>query len=127
VYKLDYMHCVSGTKVLPSATVRLIVNGQVRQESSWGDGPVDAVYNAIKAVCGVEVELVTYSIQAVTSGTDAMGGVNIRIRSNGYVSNGHGSSTDIVEASARAYVDALNRLVAMRTRAGEHAEDVNGV
>ena len=122
VYRLDYLHCLSGTGVLPSATVRIIINGIPHQESAWGDGPVDAAYNAINKIVGAKVELDRYAIQAVTSGTDAIGGVNIRIRANGHVIGGHGTSTDIVEASAKAFIDALNRLAFLQKRADRNAE-----
>ena len=129
VYELDYMHCVSGSKVLPSAVVRVLVNGEPRQESAWGDGPVDAVYRAITKAIGEEVTLDRYSIQAVTSGTDALGGVNIRIIDDGNIIAGHGSSTDIIEASAKAFIDALNRLAAARKRIAERESESpdNGV
>jgi len=116
VYKLDYMHCVSGSKILPSATVRVIVDGVVHQESEWGDGPVDAVYRAISKLVDMPVTLADYSIRAVTAGTDAIGEVTLRVRDNGHTVTGRGASTDIVEASARAYIDALNKLVAWRKR-----------
>jgi len=116
VYKLDYLHVLSGTNVLPSATVRLTIEDVRHEESAGGDGPVDAAFNAINRIVGVEVVLDRYSIQAVTEGTDALGGVNIRIKANGHVVGGHGSSTDIVEASAKAYIDALNRLAFIRKR-----------
>jgi len=116
VYQLDYMHCVSGSKIIPSATVRMMVNGVPRQESACGDGPVDAVYKAISKVVGHDYELDTYSIQAVTSGADAMGEVKLGLRTNGPVVTGHGSSTDIVEASAKAYIDALNQAAALAAR-----------
>ena len=116
VYLLDYLHAISGSRVLPSATVRIVIDGVPHQESALGDGPVDAAYNAINKVVGIDVVLDRYSIQAVTAGTDALGGVNIRIEADGQVVGGHGSSTDIVEASAKAYVDALNRLAFIRKR-----------
>lgn len=127
VYKLDYLHCLSGTSVQPSATVRLIIEGIPHQESAWGDGPVDAVYNAINKIVGVKVELERYAIQAVTSGTDAMGGVNIRLRANGHVISGQGTSTDIVEASAKAFINALNRLAFVQKHADRNVEtEVHG-
>ena len=116
VYRLDYMHCVSGSSILPSATVRVIANGEPKQDSAWGDGPVDAVYNAITKVADREVELENYTIRAVTSGTDALGEVTIRVKKNGHSVLGRGASTDVIEASAKAYIDALNRLEARLRR-----------
>ncbi len=126
VYVLDYMHCVSGSSVLPSAVVRIMVNGESKQESACGDGPVDAVYSAIARATGEELVLERYSIQAVTSGTDAMGGVNIRVLHGDDVISGHGSSTDIIEASAKAYIDALNRLTVVRERSSERRPEHSG-
>ncbi len=123
VYKLDYMHCLSGSKILPSATVRLIVNGEAKQESAWGDGPVDAVFRAISKLVDLPVTLDNYSIRAVTAGTDAMGEVTLRLRDNGHGVTGRGASTDIIEASAKAYVDALNKLVAWRSRVEEQKKE----
>ena len=123
VYKLDYMHCISGSKILPSATVRVIVNGEVHQESEWGDGPVDAVFRAISKVSGFAITLDNYTIRAVTAGTDAIGEVTLRVRDNGHTVTGRGASTDIVEASARAYVDGLNKLAAWHARVAEQGAD----
>jgi 2-isopropylmalate synthase len=110
-YTLDYLHMVSGTGVVPSATVRIRKDNEVFQDSGVGDGPVDAVLNAIDAITGVKGRLQDYQIRAVTSGKDALGEVSIKVDFDGTVVPGKASSTDVVEASARAYVNALNRLV----------------
>jgi 2-isopropylmalate synthase len=103
-YALDYLHVISGTGVIPSATVRLRREDQVFQDSGVGDGPVDAVLNAIDAITGLH-------LRAVTSGKDALGEVTVKVDFDGAVVHGKGASTDVIEASARAYVNALNRLV----------------
>jgi len=110
-YTLDYLHMISGTGIIPSATVRLKKHTEVFQDSGVGDGPVDAVLNAIDAITGLKGRLQDYQLRAVTSGKDAIGEVSVRVDFDGTVVPGKGSSTDVIEASARAYVNALNRLV----------------
>ena len=110
-YVLDYLHFVSGTGLIPSATVRVRREEQTSQDSGTGDGPVEAVYNAIDAVTGIKGRLMDYSLRAVTQGQDAMGEVVVKVDFDGTVVVGKGSSTDVIEASARAYLNAMNRLV----------------
>ena len=110
-YALDYLHMVSGTGIVPSATVRIKKDGEVFQDSGVGDGPVDAVLNAIDAITGLKGRLEDYQIRAVTSGKDALGEVAVKVDFDGTVVPGKASSTDVVEASARAYLNALNRFV----------------
>ncbi len=110
-YALDYLHMVSGTGVIPSATVRLKKDDEVFQDSGVGDGPVDAVLNAIDAITGLKGRLQDYQLRAVTSGKDALGEVSVKVDFDGTVVPGKASSTDVVEASARAYLNALNRLL----------------
>jgi len=109
-FHLEYLHINSGTDTIPTATVRLRTGKDVRQAAACGDGPVDATYRAIDEVSRRSVELVQYEIRAVTSGTEAMGEVTVRLRVEEIQVVGRGASTDVVEASARAYVDGLNRL-----------------
>ena len=111
-FHLDYLHSSSGTGTLPSATVRIIRQGQVLQEAAWGDGPVDAAYNAISKATGMSPELENYSIRAVTGKSEALGEATLRIKEKGRVYIGRGVSTDIIEASARAYINALNHMMA---------------
>jgi 2-isopropylmalate synthase len=110
-YSLDYLHFVSGTGLIPSATVRVRREGQLFQDSGTGDGPVEAVYAAIEAVTGMKGRLLDYNLRAVTQGRDAMGEVSVKVDFDGTVVVGKGSSTDVIEASARAYLNALNRVV----------------
>jgi 2-isopropylmalate synthase len=110
-YGLEYLHFVSGTGVIPSATVRIRREGQSFQDSGTGDGPVEAVYTAIDAVTGVKGRVLDYNLRAVTQGRDAIGEVSVKVDFDGTVVVGKGSSTDVIEASARAYVNAINRLV----------------
>ena len=111
-FTLDYLHTVSGTGTVPSATVRIGVENQKHvQESAWGDGPVDATYQAIKkATNNIDTKIENYSIRSVTSGAEAMGEVTVNVSSDGRTTKGRGVSTDVIEASAKAFLDALNRL-----------------
>ncbi len=110
-YTLEYLHVISGTGIIPSATVRLSKEGQVFQDSGVGDGPVDAALNAIDAITGLKGRLLDYQLRAITAGKDAMGEVSARVDFDGTVVTGKGASTDVIEASARAYVNALNKAV----------------
>ncbi|HEY3440365.1 MAG TPA: 2-isopropylmalate synthase [Paludibaculum sp.] len=113
IYRLDYLHFYSGTSAIPTATVRLSVKGVMHERAATGDGPVDAVYKAISAVAQRAVKLVKYEIRAVTGGTEAMGEVSVKLESEGRSVTGRGASTDVIEASAKAYVDGLNRLAGL--------------
>ena len=115
IYHLDYMHVVSGSQTVPSATIRLLKEGKPIQDSEFGVGSVDAVYRTIDQIVKLKHRLVDYTVKAVTGGTDALGEVAVRIadgKANIYT--GRGSSTDIIEASARAYVQAINKLAYRR-------------
>ena len=110
-YTIDYLHSISGTGLIPSATVRLVKDGQTFQDSGVGDGPVDAALAAIDAITGLKGRLLDYALRAATGGKDAIGEVSVKVEFDGTVVSGKGSSTDVIEASARAYLNALNRLV----------------
>jgi 2-isopropylmalate synthase len=120
-YQLEYLHIYSGTSAIPTATVRLRVNGQLNEAAAIGDGPVDAVYKAIAAVTKTEARLVRYDIRAVTGGAEALGEVTIHLEQDGLKTMGRGASTDVIEASAKAYVDALNKLASMAVRTEQAA------
>jgi len=122
-YKLEYFHISSGNSTIPTSTVRLKVGEDIRQESAWGDGPVDATYKAINAIAGMPIKLGEYSLRAVTEGTEAMGEVSLKMVVDGHLTIiGRGASTDILEASAKAYVDGLNKI---RFRTASEREDVS--
>jgi 2-isopropylmalate synthase len=89
------------------------VKDEVREGAAIGDGPVDAVYKAISEVTKATAKLVRYEIRAVTSGTAAMGEVTVQLEQGGRKMLGRGASTDVIEASAKAYVDGLNRLAGL--------------
>ena len=111
VYQLEYMHVACGTGTLPTASVRIRTEDKLVQAAACGDGPVDAAYEAIREATGLSPKIENYSIRAVTEGKDALGEATVRIR-NKRTFIGRGVSTDIIEASAKAYVDAINRMVA---------------
>ncbi len=111
-FELVYVNTTSGTGTIPTSTVRLKKDGQIHQDAACGDGPVDATYKTIDRITCVGAELVDYSLRAVTSGRDALGEVSVKIKKNGKIYTGRGASTDIIEASAKAYMNAINKLLA---------------
>jgi len=131
VYRLEQLQVSCGDQAIPTATVRLRApNGEMITDSAHGTGPVDAVYKAINRIVGVPNKLTEFSIKAVTEGIDAVGEVTVHIEAetgehNGLpinpqtgkktrVFSGHGAATDIIVASGRAYMNALNKLLAIR-------------
>ena len=115
VFKLDILHVSYGNQFVPSARITLhTAEGKTLEEEAEGNGSVDAIYNAIDKATGEEVELSDYSIKSVSHGKDAQGEVHVILAQNGITEQGRGVSTDILEASAKAYIDALNRLIEKR-------------
>jgi 2-isopropylmalate synthase len=111
-YTLEHLQFTSGTNIVPTATVRLRMQEEVYQESGWGDGPVDAAYKAIDLITKIPGKLLEYQLRAVTGGKDAMGEVTVVVEMDGQRVVGRGSSTDVIEASVRAYLHAINKVVA---------------
>ena len=111
LYELEYMHVNAGTKTIPTATVRIKTGENVIQESSTGDGPVDAVFNAIERALSIKPTVESYNVRSVTSGRQALGESIIRIRSGENSFTGRGTSTDIIEASAKAFLQAINQFL----------------
>jgi 2-isopropylmalate synthase len=112
-YKLEYLHAITGDKTIPTATVKISKGDHVMEEAACASaGPVEAVFRAIERVVGLNLKLEEYNIRAVTSGQDALGEVTLKVRGNIKSYTGRGTSTDIIEASARAYLQAINKLVA---------------
>ena len=111
-WELAHLAIRSETGKPPQATVRLKKGGKVKQAESSGDGPVDACYKAVEKVTGLKVRLSNYTIQAVTGGKDALGEVSIKLAFKGREITGRGASTDIIEASVKAYLQAINRALA---------------
>ena len=115
VYHLDHVEVSCGNHNIPTATVRLIgPDGQAVADAALGTGPVDAVYEAINRIVKVPNKLTEFTVKSVTEGIDAIGEVLIRIESNGVSYSGRGADTDIIVASAKAYMNALNRLLAVK-------------
>jgi len=115
VYHLDRLQVSCGDRGIPTAAVRLIgPEGQVLADAALGTGPIDAVYKAINKIVGVPNDLTEFSVNSVTEGIDAIGEVLIRIESEGITYTGRGADTDVIVASAKAYMNALNRLLAAK-------------
>ncbi|PVV84902.1 2-isopropylmalate synthase [Dehalogenimonas alkenigignens] len=114
-YHLDRLQVTCGDRGIPTAAVRLIgPGGKVLEDAALGTGPVDAVYKAINRLVGVPNRLTEFSITSITAGIDAIGEVFIRIESEGVSYSGRGANTDVIVSSAKAYMNALNRLLAVR-------------
>ncbi|MGD9973371.1 MAG: 2-isopropylmalate synthase [Desulfatirhabdiaceae bacterium] len=122
VFALDYLHVTAGTTVLPMASVRLLINGRQAQEAGYGNGPIDAAFNTIARLTGTGSELVRFSISALTGGTDAQGEVTVRLRENGLEAMGRGADPDIITASAKAYINGLNRMEYLKSHPVESVE-----
>ncbi|AEF93176.1 2-isopropylmalate synthase [Desulfotomaculum nigrificans CO-1-SRB] len=112
-YTLEYLHISSGTTVVPTATVGLRMGDELKEDAACGDGPVDAIYKTVNKITGLQCKLVNYAINAITGGTDALGDVTVKVKQAGgeKIYTGRGVSTDILEASAKAYVNAVNKMV----------------
>lgn len=113
-FSLDYLSVTTGSNTIPTATVRIRRKGRVYQEAAWGNGPVAAVYNAIDKITKVKAKLLDYNLKSLSVDRDAVGEVFVRIKSGRREVSGRGSSTDVIEASAKAYLDAINRLMRKR-------------
>ena len=110
VFKLEYLHVTCGTTVMPMASVKLSINGRSVKGANYGNGPIDSAFNTIAQLTGATAELLRFTVSALTGGTDAQGEVTVRLRENGLVALGRGSDPDIITASAKAYINGLNRL-----------------
>jgi 2-isopropylmalate synthase len=116
-YRLVAMGAHSETGALPVARVVMSIGGKEHHADAQGGGPVDATFKAIEQIVHSGTELLLYSVNNITSGTDAQGEVTVRLTRGGRVVNGQGADTDIVVASAKAYLNALNKLDAGAERA----------
>jgi 2-isopropylmalate synthase len=113
VWELVALQTTAGTSVMPTATVKLRnSDGQVVQDAATGDGPIDAAYSTMQRICNITVELLDYQIRALTSGKEAQGEVSLEVKIDGQSIRGRAVSTDIIEASAKAYLAAINRHLA---------------
>lgn len=114
VYELDYLNVVSGTVAVPTATVKLKIRGKEAQGAGFGVGPIDAAFNTIAKLTKSGTKLMRFSVNAITGGMDAQGEVTVRLQENGLIVLGKGTDPDIITASAKAYVNGLNRLEYMK-------------
>ena len=111
VYLLQYLSVSNGTSTIPTATVRLRKGDQLLEDAACGDGPVDAALRSIDRMTGVHGKLEDYSLQSITVGKDAIGEVSVRVAFGDRRLSAKASSTDIVEASVKAYLSCVNRLL----------------
>ena len=116
-YKLVYLQVCSETGETPHASVTILENSKERRAEGDGGGPVDASFKALESMVQSGAELLLYSVNNITSGTDAQGEVTVRLSKQGRIVNGQGADTDIVIASAKAYINALNKLHSKLERA----------
>lgn len=123
-YKLEYLEAYSKTGTRPTARLAIAVDGVAENISAEGDGPVDAAFNAVEKLAQSGAELKLYSVNAITDGSDSQGEVTVRLQRDGIIVNGLGADTDIVVASVKAYLDALNLLAAGVVKAHPQREGV---
>jgi len=109
-FKLIYVQTTSGSQTVPTATVKMERDNEIFEDAAIGDGPVDASYQAIDRITKMPGKLISYGIRSVTGGKDALGDVVVKVDFNGEVVIGSGASTDIIEASAKAYLNAVNKI-----------------
>ncbi|BCR05452.1 2-isopropylmalate synthase [Desulfuromonas versatilis] len=119
-FKLLQMNVSSGSFAAPTATVELEVDGKRKRTACMGDGPVDATFKAIKKLTKSKARLLTFSVGAITGGTDAQGECTVRLETNGSEVLGQGAHPDIIVASAKAYVNALNKAASVESRTSVH-------
>lgn len=110
IYQLEQFQVSTGSNISSASAVKLRCSGKLLEEASIGDGPVDAVFKAIDRATGIKVELEDYFIKAITGGQDALGEVTVKLSKDGMLFIGHGVSTDIIDASAKAYINAVNNM-----------------
>ena len=118
-WELDYVHVSTGNTTVPTATVRLRKGDDVTEDAACGDGPVDAALKSIDRITKLKGKLLDFSLQSVTRGKDAVGEVSVQVSFGGTAMTGKSSSTDIVEAGARAYLNCVNRYLYQLERAQE--------
>ena len=109
--KLISLRVCSETNSSHNASITLTINGEEQKAEAIGDGPVDASFKAIEKLTKTGVNLQLYSVNAITTGTDSQGEVTVRVEKDGYIVNGQGADTDIIIASAKSYINALNKVI----------------
>jgi 2-isopropylmalate synthase len=123
--ELKFLRVICGTEAPQSADITLRVGADDKQATAQGDGPVDAAFNAVKALYPNEAVLQLYQVSAVTEGMDAQATVSVRIEEDGRIATGQSADTDTVVASVKAYVNALNRLIVRREKLGTDLREVS--
>jgi 2-isopropylmalate synthase len=124
VWELVSLHTSAGTGVIPTATLRMRKAGTGEfQDAATGDGPIDAVFRAMERITGIEVILGDFQVRSISSGKDAQGEVTVEVKQGDRVYRGRGISTDIIEASGRAYLSVLNKIAARTSRPVQSAAE----
>ncbi|MFP3999559.1 MAG: 2-isopropylmalate synthase [Desulfobacterales bacterium] len=124
IYELTYLHVTAGTTVMPTATVKILINGSAHVCTGSGNGPIDATFNAISRVTETRSSLLRFSVNALTGGTDAQGEVTVRLKEDEVVALGRGADPDIITASAYAYINGLNRLEYLKNNPSRKADSL---
>jgi 2-isopropylmalate synthase len=101
---------MSGNMAIPTAVIKMEVDGEEKQLAGFGEGPIDSVFNTISQLVGKQPDLLRYSVNAITGGSDALGEVTVKLGEGAKTSVGRASDPDVIIASAKAYINALNRL-----------------
>jgi len=123
--QVKFLRVICGTEAPQSADLTLTIAGEDHQVTAQGDGPVDATFNAVKALFPHNARLQLYQVHAVTEGTDAQATVTVRMEEDGKIVTGQAADTDTVVASAKAYVGALNRLIVRRAKTGTDSKEIS--
>ncbi|PKN05907.1 MAG: 2-isopropylmalate synthase, partial [Deltaproteobacteria bacterium HGW-Deltaproteobacteria-7] len=117
-YSLVYLNVVSGNVAIPSATMEMQVDKKIIREAGFGNGPVDATFAAIRNITKTNYPLLKYVVNAITGGSDAQGETMVQLQYNGHTVVGRGAHPDVIVASAKAYINALNRLEFLKDNVG---------
>jgi 2-isopropylmalate synthase len=123
--QIKHLQVICGTEGPQKATLTMVIDGEEKSTEATGDGPVDATFNAVKALFPHDARLQLYQVAAVTEGTDAQATVSVRMEEEGRIVTGQSADTDTVVASAKAYVHALNRLLVRREKTGADTREVS--
>jgi 2-isopropylmalate synthase len=118
-FKLEHLAIASVSGGTPSATIRLRIGDEVKEASAEGNGPVDAAYKAVDQVTGFSVQLEDYGVRSVTGEQTAMGEATVKVRDHDHQVIGRAVTTDVIEASVMAYVNAMNKIVEERAMHGD--------
>jgi 2-isopropylmalate synthase len=125
VYKVKNIQSIAGNQVIATATILLEKGGVQFQDSATGDGPVDAVLKAVNRITGMEGKLIEYNVRSITRGADAVGEVFMKVDFGKASFIGKAASLDIVDASARAYVDAVNKSIHYQLAVAAHNQQAS--